>query len=48
MKISKKIGGTLVVSNQIGYVAYEEYKNGFSGDRFVDLEDMSAFLGKIR
>ena len=43
--ISKKIGGTLVVSNQIGYVVYGEYKNSFSGDRFVNLDD-EAFTSR--
>lgn len=37
--IDKRIGGTRMVSNQIGYVAYGEYGKNFSGDRFVDLDE---------
>ena len=36
--IDRQIGKTLVVSNQVGYVAYGEYRSGFKGDRFVDLD----------
>jgi predicted phosphodiesterase len=35
--IETVIGKTRMVSNQIGYVAYGEYRNNFRGDRFVDL-----------
>ena len=42
--IEKLIGHTRVVSNQIGYVAYGEYGKNFSGDRFVDLEDLAESL----
>ena len=37
--IDRRIGHTLVVSNQLGYVAYSEYLKSFSGDRFVDLDE---------
>ena len=36
--IEATIGKTRMVSNQIGYIAYGEYKRSFSGDRFVDLD----------
>ena len=42
--ISKRIGGTLVVSNQIGYVVYGEYKAHFSGDRVADLDALEDSL----
>lgn len=35
--IEHTIGKTLVVSNQIGYAVYEEYKKNFVGNKFVDL-----------
>ena len=42
--ISRRIGGTLVVSNQIGYVVYGEYKTHFSGDRVADLNALEGSL----
>ena len=42
--ISRKIGSTLVVSNQIGYVVYGEYKNTFSGERAADLDCLDNVL----
>ena len=35
--IDRTIGGTHVLSNQLGYVACAEHKGNFSGDRFVTL-----------
>lgn len=35
--IDRIIGKTQVVSNQIGYAVYEEFKNNFVGDKFVEL-----------
>ena len=46
--IDRQIGGTLAVSNQIGYVVYGEYKNSFSGDRAVDLDALDGFVPQER
>lgn len=35
--IDAEIGRTKIVCNQLGYVAYGEHKNGFSGDKFIEL-----------
>ena len=37
--IEKVIGKTRVVSNQLGYVAYGEYKKNFSGDKYYDWDE---------
>lgn len=37
--IEATIGKTRMASNQIGYVACEEYRKSFSGERFVDLDE---------
>lgn len=37
--IEQVIGHTRMASNQVGYVAYGEYKRNFSGDRAVDLDN---------
>lgn len=36
--IETVIGRTHVVSNQMGYVAYGEHRDNFSGDRYIDID----------
>ena len=35
--IDANIGKTRVVSNQLGYVCYREFKNNFIGDKYIEL-----------
>lgn len=35
--IDATIGKTRMVSNQLGYVVYREFKNDFSGDKYIEL-----------